>query len=139
MKKPLRPVGDTVIMNDQSKEPIELRDGNYVAIGDKPAASRDEHVKVIQEVLPDSPPGLPLDEIHENWSGDGIPKPGKSILAEVLKDGFAQGKWQREGKGRKGSPYRFHLASEKPEDSFRPDPSPIGGRNELGNKAGSDG
>ncbi|MEE9128546.1 MAG: AAA family ATPase [Phycisphaerales bacterium] len=118
---------------------IELRDGRYVGIGDHAAASREELVTVVQKLLPASPPGRSFKEIADKWPSNGIPKPGKSRLAEVLKDGFAQGKWQREGKGRKGSRYRFHLGSQKPEDSFRPVRSPIGGRNESGNKAGSDG
>lgn len=118
---------------------IELRDGHYVALGDKVAASRYELVTVIQEVLPNSPPGLLIDDILDKWPSNGIPKPGKSRLRTVLNDGFTQGKWQREGKGRKGSPYRFYLGSQKPKDSFRPGLSPIGGRNESGNKAGSDG
>ena len=118
---------------------IELRDGNYVAIGDHAATSRDELATVISELLPASLPGLKIEEIADKWPSDGVMKPGDSRLRTVLNEGFDQGKWQREGTGRKGSPHRFLMGSQNPKDSFRPGPSPIGGTNESNADGGSDG
>ncbi len=84
---------------------IELTEQGYEAQGDRRAASCRDLTAVLLEVLPTSSPGLTKEEIVEEWPGDSSPKAQR--LTDALNSGAEMGKWQRDGKGYKGNPFRF--------------------------------
>lgn len=102
---------------------IELSDSGYVAVGTTAAAQSAARLQALQATLPTVPPGISLEEIRMGWKGA---PPGLSTLRTDLKDGFVSGRWQRTGKGARGSEYRYWqdrgFASRNSE--------PIGARNE---------
>jgi hypothetical protein len=85
---------------------IELTDDGYVALGDKSALVAAETREQLLDRLPADPDaGLTLDEIRDNL---GAPR---STVQREVATLVEQGTVARTGKGRSGSPYRFHLVA----------------------------
>ncbi len=78
---------------------IELNDdGNdYTCLGDGPSVQTADIGAVLDEVLPDQPPGFCWDDIKAGWPNDKTPRKAKVLKA--LKDGVAAGRFQRTGTG----------------------------------------
>ena len=89
---------------------IELTDDGYTMVGTRAESSRQDRMKVIAELLPDSEPGLMVTELRDEWPASGVPKPGKRALADDLRHGSEHGDWQRTGEGKRGNPFRFRQA-----------------------------
>lgn len=77
----------------------------YAAHGDRHQTVRGDLVTVLKTVLPGSSPGWTREEIEKAWPADECPRT-RSLL-EALNHGAEMGLWQREGDGKKGSPYTF--------------------------------
>lgn len=86
---------------------VELRDGQYVAIGDKCEAATRDLRQVLLSVLPAEAPGMTYDEVAEAWPGETSPK--RQTLLAALHAGAERGDWRQEGKGRRGSPWRWWI------------------------------
>lgn len=84
---------------------LELREGEYVGLGDKAQANREDRARTILSLLPASPPGLTAEDVRENWPAE--PKPGKRAVELALADGAQNGRWASAGRGVKGDPRRF--------------------------------
>jgi hypothetical protein len=90
---------------------IELSaDGlNYTAAGERHEVVRQDLRDGIRKVLPGKSPGLEAKEVHAAWKTN--PRPGEmAIRAELSRGAEADPpEWQREGEGKKGSPYTYWL------------------------------
>jgi hypothetical protein len=76
----------------------------YTAQGDKKTVEADELRELIRGVLPIESPGMTASEVHER-----LPEGSRSSRGDVSKALNAEtgSFWQREGTGKKNSPYRF--------------------------------
>jgi hypothetical protein len=90
---------------------LDAQTNEYRALGDRKGAKRDEIKRTLFATLPTDRPGMTWDEIKEAWPDDEVPT--KTTMLDALHQGADRGDWIRDGTGRKGSPYRFHVPSEK--------------------------
>jgi len=86
---------------------VELTEGGYLQHGDRSAVAMLELLPTIAAMLPSDPPGWTRNEIFDNWP-DGHGKPNTNKLLEALHRGSNNGDWERDGDGRRGSPWRFY-------------------------------
>jgi hypothetical protein len=86
---------------------IELAtDGSgYTICGSPQEVAQADVSDVIESLLPDKQPGLCYDELLARWPPG--PKPGKKKLTDALRKGFETDRWDRDGDGKKGKPYRY--------------------------------
>jgi hypothetical protein len=77
----------------------------YTAEGDRKAMAARELTAAILKVLPDSPPGMTGDKVHEDL--DEEDRPGRGKVGAALVEGAQAGKWQSSGSGKKGDPRQF--------------------------------
>lgn len=87
---------------------IELTDAGYVARGDRAETRAVDLTLVLDTLLPPDMPGLTADDLAGEWPTP--PAPQKSALLAALNAGCERGRYQRRGRGVKGSPYTFWLA-----------------------------
>lgn len=106
---------------------IELRDDGYHLVGSTADAKREDRQEVIAEILTDN--WLTPEKLREQWPKDTIPRPGNRTFEQDLKHGYEAGKWQRDGKGVKGDPFRYRFDSRTP--------PPLGERNESNGATGA--
>lgn len=91
---------------------LELTDDGYRACGTRADAKQADRIQVLLEMLPDAPPGLTPEEIHEIWPDGGIPKPSKKTIRRDL-DQVPD--VLRVGSGTKNDAHRFYRPrAEKP-------------------------
>jgi hypothetical protein len=94
---------------------IELTDEGYVALGDKTALVAAATRAALLERLPaDADAGLTLDELRD------IVDAPRSTVQRELATLVGQGTAARTGKGRSGSPFRFHLVASEESLSAQP-------------------
>jgi hypothetical protein len=79
--------------------------GVYVSHGTRQEVASRDLAEVLVELLPEVPPGLTSEEILAAWPGRS--RPLKQKLLHALRQGTEQRIWQREGEGKRRSPYRF--------------------------------
>ncbi|MCP3906012.1 MAG: AAA family ATPase [Planctomycetes bacterium] len=102
---------------------IELREDGYHTVGSKADASRRDRMETISAILADADDPVTVEGVREVWPEGGVPKPGKRTLAGDLATGHVDGRWGRDGKGARGSPFRYF-------DSRKP--PPLEARNGIG-------
>jgi hypothetical protein len=90
---------------------IELNeDGSgYVAEGNRAEVRTRDLAAILNEIIPQSPPGKTVKELLEAWPGDH--GPDKTAFGKALKAGVESGCWARAGEGKKGDGYRYHRGS----------------------------
>jgi putative DNA primase/helicase len=88
---------------------VELQwPGGFVSCGgDRDSLARVDIGRVIAGILPPASPGLTADQILDLWPDDQAPRRERFLAA--LKEGVEGGRWQQEGKGKKGSPYTYWM------------------------------
>jgi putative DNA primase/helicase len=102
---------------------IEYTGGGYRVVGNRAQAEAQDRLRIVLEVLPETPPGMTVEEIRENWPTTGIVKPGKRTLERDLAPDRLSGTGIAfTGEGVKGDPRRYYRLSPGPSDS-RLDPS----------------
>jgi hypothetical protein len=86
---------------------VELdADGSgYQARGDRQDTVRVELSAGLDGLLPTAPPGLTFPEIAEEWPGERTPT--KAAILGALGLGIDSGRYRREGRGQRGSPYTY--------------------------------
>jgi hypothetical protein len=90
---------------------LDATTNEYCGLGDRKGMRREEIKRTVATVLPTERPGLTLDEIKEAWPDDETPT--KAAMLEALAEGAERGDWTRDGTGKKGSPYRYFVPSER--------------------------
>jgi hypothetical protein len=95
---------------------IELAaDGlSYTAQGERQDVAHRDLREGIRQVLPRKSPGIQVKEIHEAW--EVPPRPREMALRAELARGAEEKPpaWNREGEGRRGSPYTYWLPADRP-------------------------
>jgi KaiC/GvpD/RAD55 family RecA-like ATPase len=91
---------------------IELaEDGDYRSLGTPSEVSRQDVSSQVLDTLPGpEEEAITREELSERLD----PKPSNTLLKEVLSALDAEGYVRKEGEGKKGSPYRYALAQERP-------------------------
>ena len=74
-------------------------------VGDRVAVRQTDLTETIAGLLPESGPGLTVEEVLESWPDPT--RPGKRRLSCSLADGSDAGRWAETGKGVRGDPRRF--------------------------------
>ncbi len=83
---------------------IELTEEGYVALGDRSALVAAETRRALLDLLPSDPDAaLGTEELQESL------KAPRTTIQRELKDLVTEGLVARSGKGRSGSPFRYHL------------------------------
>jgi KaiC/GvpD/RAD55 family RecA-like ATPase len=88
---------------------VELTDDGYTCVGTAGDAKQSDRLEVIAEILDSD--WRTREDIRDRWPVETIPKPGTSTLRTDLNAGFEAGKWERQGKGRKGDPFVYRFVS----------------------------
>jgi DNA polymerase-1 len=113
---------------------IELTEEGYVPLGSDDKVAFSKAVRFIRDASPrQKENGVIEDALVEKAKGEV----SKGTLIRALRWLVDQGTVQREGSGKKGSPYTYWLppsALEPPENSFSPNPPPLDGEKEKGQK-----
>jgi hypothetical protein len=93
----------------------------YQAIGTKADAKAADRSEIIDELLPDEPPGSTVEEIASAWPQDGnIAKPSAKTLRRDLKAAVQKEQLRQQGTGKKNDPERFWRAKNSITDSPPP-------------------
>ena len=90
---------------------LDAETNEYCGLGDRKGARLAEIKRTLFTLLPTERPGLTLDEIKDTWPDDETPT--KKAMLDALHEGTDRGEWIRDGTGKRGSPYRFHVQSGK--------------------------
>jgi hypothetical protein len=97
---------------------IELSpDGlSYTVAGERQDVARRDLRDGIYKVLPFAAPGLQAKEVHDAWKK--TPRPGEMAIRAELARGADEDPpaWNREGEGKRGSPYTYWRSREPGED-----------------------
>lgn len=99
---------------------IEHTKDGYICLGSCALADRIARFTVIERIMPDRAPGLTADELRERWPSGSPPKPGKRTLDADLKVAVEVGQLRLAGKGRRGSPWRYHRPANSTAQSAMP-------------------
>lgn len=93
---------------------IELKEGGYVALGDKDDIQGVETSIAIlaSGLLPGEPPGKTHKQIHAEWPENDQKRPGLNKLRDALREGAAKGSWKEEGDGKRGGSFTYWAGSE---------------------------
>lgn len=88
---------------------IELNENGYGTVGKKVDARRADRQVVIDSILPDTPPGLTVEEINESWpkGGDAARKPSKDTIRRDLNTGVDDCHWKRTDPDYPHGPFRY--------------------------------
>ncbi|MEE2640563.1 MAG: AAA family ATPase [Planctomycetota bacterium] len=86
---------------------IELTDDGYVAVGSRSDYSSKELDSAISEILQSESEAIDWEQVQSKLGDEKEISVNKSKLQDALKKGFENGIWHREGKGVKGSQYRY--------------------------------
>ncbi len=106
---------------------IELTDDGYVALGDKGALVAAETRQALLDLLPSDPEAaLGTEELQESL------KAPRTTIQRELKDLVMEGRVARVGKGRSGSPHRFHLVATDESLSAHPKTVSLGRQTSAG-------
>ena len=89
---------------------LELRDDEYVYLGQKASADRRDRFDTIREILPNDPPGMTAAQVREAFDV----KPAARTLRTDLKNGVIEQMWERTGKGAAGDPFRYWIRNSQP-------------------------
>ena len=90
---------------------LDATTNEYCGLGDRKGMRREEIKRTLATVLPRERPGMTEKEITEAWPDDQ--KPTKAAMLEALAEGTDRGNWTRDGTGKKGSPYRYFVPSDR--------------------------
>jgi len=74
---------------------------------------------------------MTVEEIRDNWPGNGVARPGPRTVRNDLNAGYSEGRWQRTGAGVKGDAHRYAKC-----DSGKPDPLRPESNRESGGERG---
>jgi hypothetical protein len=97
---------------------IDLKDGQYVAEGDRSVVRVEEIARTVREVLPQGPTGWTIEEILKNWSGERGPR--RADLLAALKTGLERKWWVCTGNGVRGNPHRYSVPQGQEPNSAGP-------------------
>jgi hypothetical protein len=89
---------------------IELTPTGYRFVGTNSEAKQSDRFKVIEEILSQTD-WLTSDGIHGNWPAGDVPCPGQRTVDLDAKKGAEQGRWIKEGTGKRGDPFRYQFVS----------------------------
>ena len=93
---------------------IELTGNGYQLVGSTGDANRDDRQNMMVEILAGAEWST-ADDVRAQWPEGAISKPGRRMTQIDLNHGFDAGRWQRQGKGKKGDPYRYKFDSRTPQ------------------------
>jgi putative DNA primase/helicase len=124
---------ETIGRYGATKSNIELTEEGYVPLGSDAKVAFSKAVNIIKDVLP----RREEDAIRESTLVEKVKGiVSKSTLIRALRWLEDQEIVMREGEGKKGSPYTYWLSPRdpRPEDTFSPNPNPMGGEKEKAEK-----
>jgi len=124
---------ETIGRYGATKVNIELTEKGYVRLGSDEKVAFSKAVTLIKRVLPRrGENAITEDALAEKAKGEV----SKGTLIRALRWLIDQETVMREGSGKKGSPYTYWLppTDPQPEDSFSPNPHPMGGEKEKDEK-----
>ena len=88
---------------------VKLAGSQFVYVGTKFNAQRDDRIGVLKQMLSTDPPGETAKMIRERWEGYDVPRPVASTVSSDLRFGYDQGIFARTGEGKKGAPYLYWI------------------------------
>ena len=124
---------ETIGRYGATKLNIELTEEGYVPLGSDEKVAFNKAVRAIKGILPRRKENaITEDALVEKAKGEV----SKATLDRALRWLVDQETVVREGSGKKGSPYTYWLPPRDPDpsDSFSPNPHPLGGEKEKGEK-----
>jgi hypothetical protein len=101
----------------------------YQFLGDRDAANQQSRLTTIGLILQGHTEGLTEPQVLDAWP-QGV-KPGNTMLRKDLQAGVAAGRWERSGKGVKGSPYTYSIPAATPPYRGSTESEPSAGRRAL--------
>ena len=128
---------ETIGRYGATKLNIELTEEGYVPLGSDNKVAFTQAVKIVKGILPGRiENAITEDALAEKARGEV----SKGTLIRALRWLVDQQTVVREGSGKKGSPYTYWLPPSdlQPEDSFSPNPHPIGGEKVKDEKTAGD-
>jgi len=88
---------------------VELTDEGYVSCGgDRESIAVQDVTAGIVGILPTKAPGYTTEQLMDMWPGDASPR--RATFLAALRGGVESGAWNREGEGKKGSPYTYWMS-----------------------------
>jgi hypothetical protein len=90
---------------------LDVEMNEYRDLGDRKTMKRNEVKQILFGMLPTEGPGMTFEEIKDSWPDEEVPT--KKTILDALHEGVDRGEWTCDGKGERGSPYRFHIPTDK--------------------------
>ena len=120
---------ETICRYGATKLNIELTEEGYVPLGSDDKVAFTKAVKTIKGVLPHRKENAISEDVLAKKAEGEV---SKGTLIRALRWLVDQEAVMREGSGKKGSPYTYWLPPRdlQPDDSFSPNPDPLGGEKE---------